>query len=285
MRAPQDGTPVPVLAEGTAPAAIRYQPARRRRWPFVAAGLAIAAAAAITYVASAKRDARRDLETRYPIAASATQQAQLADGAARWTKGRTRLLATLAAFDAPELSTLKGVGACQLDTARSDDERARSSLVTDGEAPAWDDRDLDVTLRHVILPDESLGDLAALARPEIDQLIAAAERGRFQTAAGRDHVLHALDGAFVLVRVTELHQPELDRAHDGVVPGVLAGTAYAFDPTSGALRCAGSFRATSSANAGSPSHYAGLDRANEAVIHDFEAQVESAIVASLRAVD
>jgi|GEM_PF-5661710 len=282
---PADSTPIPVLAEGTAPVAIPYRPAPRRRWPLLAAAIGVAAIAAVGYTIYTTRDARRDLEVRYPIAASGIEQTQLANGATRWNQGKSRLLATLAAFDAPELATLKGVGACTLETSRSDDELARAALVSDGESPAWDDRDLDVSLRHVILPGETLGDLTALARPEIDQLIAAAERGRFQTIAGRDHILHALDNAFVIVRVDEMRMPELDRAHDTIAPGLIAGTAYAFDPASGSLRCAGAFQASSSSNIGTLSGFSGLDRAHEAAIRDFEAQIETSIVASLRSVD
>ena len=285
--APSDSIPIPVLAEGTAPVAIRYPAGRtsRRAWPFVVAALGVAGAGTLAYVVHAKREARRALEMRYPIAATAGQQSELAAGGARWSDGKARLLATLSAFDAPELATLKGVGACTLDTARSPDEILRSTLASDTEAPAWDDRDLDISLRHVILPEESLGDLAALARPEIDQLIDASERARFQTVAGRDHVLHALGGAFVVVRVTELRLPELDRARDAIAPGVIAGTAYAFDPASGVLRCAGAFRATSSDAVGPPSSFAGLDGAHDAAIRDFESRVEASIVSSLRSID
>jgi hypothetical protein len=271
--AASDSSPIPVLAEGTAPVAIRYQPARtpRRVWPYVVAVAVSGAAALGGYTVYAKREARRDLERRYPIAATASEQTQLANGSARWSQGRSRLLASLAAFDAPELATLKGVGACTLS-------------ITTGASPS-DDRDLDISLRRVILPGESFGDLASIARPEIDHLIAAAERGRFQTIAGRDHVVRSLGGAFVVVRVDERRLPELDRAHDAIAPGVLAGTAYAFDPASGALRCAGAFRATSSESIGSLSGFSGLDRAQDAAIRDFDIQVETSIVSSLRSID
>lgn len=286
-RAPSapDSTPIPVLAEGTAPVAIPYRPAPRRVWPFVAAAVGVAIAATGAYAVFAKREARRDLEARYPIAATADEATQLANGAARWSKGKTRLLATLASFDAPELATLKGVGACTLATARSHGELARASLGADGESPSWDDRDLDVSLRHMILPGESSDDLAAVARREIDQLLVASKRGRFQTVAGRDHVLHSLGGAFVIVRVDEMRLPELDRARDTIAPGALAGTAYAFDPASGSLNCAGTFRAMSSDNIATLSGFSGLDRAHEAAIRDFEMQVETSIVSSLRSVD
>lgn len=277
--------PIPVLAEGTAPVAIAYRPARRRTWPSVVAGVAIAATATVAYAVYGTREARREREAQYPIAATTDEKAQLAAGAERWSRGRAQLLATLAAFDAPALDTLKGVGACTLHTSRSADEMARASLVSDGEAPAWDDRDLDVSLRHVILPDETVGDLAALARPEVDHLIAAAQRGRFRTPAGRDHIVRSLGGALVVVRVSELHPPELDREHDAFAPGVMAGTAYAFDPATGALRCAGAFRATSSDTLGALSSYTGLDRAHEAAIRDLDTQVEAALGFSLRSVD
>ncbi|MFN0253348.1 MAG: hypothetical protein ACKV2T_41140 [Kofleriaceae bacterium] len=277
-----DSTPVPVLAEGTAPVAIPYRPAPRRAWPFVVAGITVIAIAAGAYAVVAKRDARREVDARYPIAASADESTQLANGATRWNRGKARLLSTLAAFDAPDLATLQGVGACTIATGRDADERA--VIATDTEAPSWDDRDLAISLRHMILPGETLGDLTAVARPEIDQLIASAQRSRFATIAGRDHVLHALGGGFVIVRVNELQMPELDRAHDSIAPGVIAGTAYAFDPATGALRCAGTFRATSS-SIGPLSSFSGLDRANTAAIRDFEAQTEAAIVSSLRSVD
>jgi hypothetical protein len=279
-----DSTPIPVLAEGTAPVAIPYRPAPRRAWPFVVAALGVAAAAVGAYAIYAQREARREIEARFPIAATAAEETRLANGGARWSGGRSRLLASLAAFDAPDLATLKGVGACTLATSRSTDEIARS-IAGDREAPAWDDRDLDISLRHVILPGETIGDLAAAARPEIDQLIAASERARFQTVAGRDHILHSVGGAFVVVRVDEMRVPELDRARDAIAPGVLAGTAYAFDPASGALRCAGTFRATSSSTVGTLSKFSGLDRAHEAAVRDLEARTEAAIVSSLRSVD
>jgi hypothetical protein len=278
-RAPSvtDGAPVPVLAEGTAPAAIRYQPPRRRVWPFAAAALALVATGAIAYATHAKRESRRDLEGRYPIAVTDDEQAQLATGAARWSHGKHRLLANLATFEAPDLATLKGIGACTLQTRRSDDELARA------DSPS-DDEDLAVSLRHVIAPGEPMTDLASIARPAIDQLITAAERERFETVAGKDHILYALGGAFVVVRVDEMREPELDRAHDAIAPGVLAGTAYAFDPGSGELRCAGSFRATSS-SAIRLSSFSGLDSAREAAIRDFATQVETSIASSLRSID
>lgn len=97
-------------------------------------------------------------------------------------------------------------------------------------------------------------------------------------------MLNALGGAFVIVRADEMRMPELDRARDSIAPGVFAGTAYAFDPATGALGCAGSFRATSS-SISTLSNFSGLDRAHEAAVRDFEGQAEAAIVASLRSVD
>ncbi len=279
-----DSAPIPVLAEGTSPVAIAYRPAPRRTWPLLAAAIGVVAVAASGYTIYAKRDATRELIARYPIAASAAEQAELANGRARWSGGKPRLLASLAAFDAPDLATLKGIGACTLTTKRSDDEITRAAMSSAGTA-AWDDRDLAISLRHMILPGETSGDLAAIARPAIDLLIAASTRARFQTTAARDHVLHAIGSAFVLVRVDELRMPELDRARDVIAPGVLAGTAYAFDPANGALRCAGIFRATSSTSVGALSSFSGLDRAQNAALRDFEQQIETSLVSSLRSID
>ncbi|HEY4180434.1 MAG TPA: hypothetical protein VGM90_26505 [Kofleriaceae bacterium] len=87
-----------------------------------------------------------------------------------------------------------------------------------------------------------------------------------------------------MIRLDEQRDPELDREHDTVSPGVLAGTAYAFDPSTGALRCAGAFRATSP-TVPTLSRYAGLDAAEAAARTDFARSVESAVVDSLRSID
>lgn len=270
-----DSTPIPVLAEGTAPVAIPYRPAPQRIWPFFASALAIAVASAGAYAVHATREAKRELERRYPIGTTSAEKAQLDTGARRWAQGRERLLATLASFDAPSLATLKGIGACSLSVLPGHLARVESS---------WDDRDLDVSLHHTIRPGESLDGLAAIAHPQIDQLIDASERGRFQTTRGRDHVLRALHSAFVVVQIDELRMPELDRAHDSIAPGVIAGTAYAFDPANGSLRCAGAFHAMSS-DVGPLSGFSGLDRARDVAIRDLDTRVASAIASSLRSID
>lgn len=258
-RAPSaaDSTPIPVLAEGTAPVAVAYRPAPRRAWPFVVAGLVLAAIGVAGHVIHAKREARRELEARYPIAATAGEQAQLEAGADRWSNGR--LLAAIASFEAPDLATLKGVGACTLQTAN--------------------------VSRHTIQRGDTMRDLAASARLEIEQLVEAARRERFASVDDKQQTLRALAGAFLVVRVDEMREPELDRAHDSIAPGIFAGTAYAFDPASGDVRCAGTFRVTSGSEIRSLSSFSGLDRAREAAIRDFEAQVEAHVVSSLRSID
>ena len=87
-------------------------------------------------------------------------------------------------------------------------------------------------------------------------MLAAAARGRFRTAEARDHVIEAMGGGFVVARLHTFSS------------GVAAGTAYAFDPATGALRCAGGFRTVGDAS----------------VIRDFSAQTEREILGSLRAV-
>jgi hypothetical protein len=246
-----------VLAEGTAPVAVAYRPAPRRAWPYVAAAIALAVAGAGGYAIYVKRAATRELERRYPIAPTDAEAAQLESGAARWSSGK--LVATLSSFAAPDLATLKGVGACTLQTAGA--------------------------ARHMIQPGESMRDVASIARPEIEELVANAQRARFATVDDKDRVLRTLDTAFVIVRVDEMREPELDRAIDAIAPGVLSGTAYAFDPASGELRCAGTFRATSGSSIHSLSGFSGLDQAHEAAIRDFEMQVEGSILSSLRSID
>ena len=267
--APAANAPVPVLAEGTAPVAIAYRPARAtKKWPFVVGAALVIATGALAYTLHGTREAKRELELRYPIAAAPDETAALESGVARWTKGRTRLLANLGAFDPPALSTLKGVGACPLETR-----------VAIAEPLPADDRDLALSTSRLVGPSEAIGDLA-----DVDQLIASAQRARFRTELGRDHVLELLGSAFVVVRLDEMHGPELDRAHDSIVPGTMSGTAYAYDPATGELRCAGSFRASSTSPA-SLSSFSGLDHAREAAVRDFHTQVETTIVASLRAID
>lgn len=265
-----------IVVDAVAP--VTVQP--RHVWPWVAAaGFAIGTAIG-GYIIYSERQAKQELDARFPVAASASERDILERDATRWSAGKRRLLATLAAFDPPGLESVRGSGACTLSIP------AGGAPLADRDArPSYTDRDLDVTLRHYILPTETGDDLATTARSEIDHLIAAAERGRFQTTEGRDHIVRSLGSAFVVIRVDEHRDPELDRAHDGFAPGLLAGTAYAFDPTTGELRCAGAFRATSSGTLRTLSTFSGLDAAQEAISNEFSVEVETAIARALRAVD
>ncbi|HVK87098.1 MAG TPA: hypothetical protein VM513_23420 [Kofleriaceae bacterium] len=219
-----DGSPVPVFAEGTAPVAMPEQmtnPPRRRLWPWAAGTAVVAMVGTLGSWQYSKRAHRAELEARYPVVATTAEQVVLDREVDRWRTGRERLLANLAAFDAPDLATMAGVGECA------------HAKATSGDAAIDDVNDLDpdatIATRMVLLPGEQLEGLDVSARIEIDAMLAAAERGRFRTVAARDHVLASLGGAFVVARLHTYSS------------GIAAGTAYAFDPATGTLRCAGAF--------------------------------------------
>src|SRR5687768_10808464 len=106
-----DGTApiVSILAEGTAPYPIvRSEPsgsvaAARRVWPWLASAIVLVAAAATAFVLFAQRSERRAFEERFPIVVDATDRAALEDNAARWSRGKARLLAALTRFSPPAL--------------------------------------------------------------------------------------------------------------------------------------------------------------------------------------
>lgn len=270
---------IPVLAEGTAPVAIPYRPAPRRTATIVALGAGAAIVVASLAIGStmiARRDTRA-MTKRYPIAATTEETEALAHGAATWSRGKRALLSTIAHDGLPSLADLKGAGACTIVHARSSDELAIEP------ASALDDSDLAISIRTTVTAGHER-EIVGMLQPSIDQLISSAGRARFHTAAGKAHVLAKLANAPLVIRIDEQRAPELDREHDTIAPGVLAGTAYAFDPSTGSLRCAGSFRATSPA-VPTLSSYAGLDAAETAARADFAQAVESAVVGSLRSID
>lgn len=266
VRRPRD-VPYPVLAEGTAPITailaegtapypiVRTEPVAdaRRIWPWLAGSLVLAATAITGYVMLAQRAERAAYEDTFPIVVAASDRAMLHHDGERWSRGKARLLATLTRFTPPALETLTGAGACPLEI---DDAVA---------TPTTDDPDAAASTRIVVLPGESLDGLDVIARDEIDRMIAASERGRFRTDEGKTRVLSAIRSAFVVAVITEHKLPGQDR-EGAVQAGTAAGVAFAFDPATGALRCAGSFRST-----------AGED--------SFESSAIRAISSSLRAID
>jgi len=245
-----------ILAEGTAPYAIALpEPVAiaRRGWPWLAGAVVLVAAAITGYVLLAQRQARTAFEERFPIVVDAGDRAALEADAARWSQGKARLLATLTRFAPPPLETLTGAGACPL---AIDDEQVVVST---------DDPDAAVATRMIVLPGESVDGLEVLARDEIERMIAASERGRFRTDEGKTAVLRALRGALVVAMITEHVAAGIGR--DGAPrTGSATGVAYAFDPATGALRCAGSFRAAADEKS-------------------FEISTIRAIASSLRAID
>jgi hypothetical protein len=269
---------IAVLAEGTAPVAIPYHaPPRRKTATVVALGAGAAIlVAGIAIASSIKSRDTRAMTKRYPVAATAAEKTQLADRAAAWTRGKRAMLSTING-GLPALADLKGVGACTIVHARSTEELAIQP------SSSLDDSDLAISTRMTVAAGHER-EIVGMLSPSVDQLISSAQRARFRTPAGKAHVLAQLANAPLVIRVDQRREPELDREHDTVAPGVLAGTAYAFDPATGALRCAGSFRATSPA-VPTLSRYAGLDAAEDAARADFALAVESAVVGSLRSID
>ncbi len=242
-----------ILAEGTAPVAMPSAVTSAPRiWPWLA-GAVVAAGAFTAYLLLAQRSERAAFEERFPIVADAGERDTLDQGAARWSHGKARLLASLSQFTPPALDTLTGAGACPLAIDRTND------------LPTTDDPDAAITTRLIVLPGESRDGLDALASDEIERMLAAAERARFRTDEGRTRVLQTIRGAFVVAMIAEHTVPGLGREGD-VQLGSAVGTAFAFDPGTGALRCAGSFRTS----------------ADEKT---FEASTITAIASSLRAVD
>jgi hypothetical protein len=269
-RAGTDGSPHPVavlaegsvpitsiseLADGTRPVVVlaAHPAARRRIGPWVAAAGALVATAGTAFVLLAARQERSDVATTYPIVTDATERSALDQDAARWARGKGRLLGALARFAPPALETMTGAGACAL---AIDDTAANVTS---------DDPDAAVTTRAVVLPGESLDGLDALARDEIDHMLAAAERGRFRTDEGRRRMVRSLASSFVVARITSSNP----------LPGPATGIAYAFDPATGSLRCAGSFQVTPPTTATD----------SDATATSFETSMMRSITASLRSVD
>lgn len=245
-----------ILAEGTAPYPIvRTEPVAdpRRIWPWLTGAVVLAAAAVTGYVMLVQRAERVAYEDKFPIVVDASDRAALQDEAEQWTRGKPRLLAALTRFTPPALDTLTGAGACPLEI---------DAAIA---APTTDDPDAAASARMIILPGESLDGLDTLARDEIDRMIAASERGRFRTDEGKTRVLSAIRSAFVVAVITEHKLPGQDR-EGAVQAGTAAGVAFAFDPATGALRCAGSFRSTADEDS-------------------FESSAIRAISSSLRAID
>lgn len=224
-----DGRPAPVLAEGTAPVTVPVVTKSRRLWPWAAGAAVVAMVGTLGYAQLSTDGHRAQLEADYPIVATAAERVVLEREAERWTAGRDRLLANLAAFAAPPVDAMAGVGACPLVAA--------TVGATDVDDAGAIDPDAAITTQLVLLPGEQLGGLDVVARPELDAMLAAAGRGRFRTAAARDHVLAALAGAFVVAHL------------DTYAASSATGTAYAFDPRTGELRCSGTFQAQGDARA------------------------------------
>jgi hypothetical protein len=253
---------------------------KRNRWLVIAAFGGIAAICVGVVGFLLHRRTQQILEADYPVVALASQRATLESGARTWAAGRATLLANLAAFHPPD--ELRGTAACPLSI----------ELPIGGEPPipesfaslAVESQDPDSHIESML---EVNGELPGRVGSQIEAFLEAAERGRFRTATGRDHLLRAISSPLVVLKLTDDQDPELatEEGLDVFRPGHRAGTAYVFDPQTGALRCAGRFDARSSESVRAKSTMYGFGNQFEALAQDFDEQVTRAIQSSLRAIE
>ena len=184
---------------------------RRRMWPW-AVGIVAAIAGAIALIWWHQRSVARDeLARRYPIVASAGEQAILDRNVDRWRDGRASLVAKLGAL--PAIDQLHLGAACgdigdntlELDARDREDAARRIADIVDG-----------------------------------------AERGRFTSALSYAWVMSVVTGPVLAVQLAEDHEAKIvNRADPYYEAGRRSGTAYLLD-ADGTVRCAGAFEARSS---------------------------------------
>ncbi len=214
---------------------------KRTIWPWLV-GVALLAGAGIgakAYLSHQK--SQNEFEERHPVVATPVEERYLQKHAKDWKAGRAKLVASVAAIPEGEI---KGAGACPLRVEIPEEANVAAADIAS------------YRLRERVNPDLAVRpflvtgtDLAQRVATHVDHLIAAGDRIRFQTGEGQYRVFAAIAIPLVIVRLTSETPAELVRAttgEDTFVPGRRTGTAYVFDRTSGALRCTGTFTATSS---------------------------------------
>lgn len=200
------------------PATLR--PARGRWIVGIAIGLVLVGAVVVALLVRGDRADAAALRAAYPVAAEPAPALALAVKAEQWRRGRPRVRETLRRFYPAALGDLSPAGPCRWQLA------SPTIVAPDAVHPqrfAARGAFVDEVVRY------------------IDEVVAAGRRGRFATAGEADVLAAVLAGPIV---VTTSGGP---RAADGSVRE--AGVAYAFDPATGTLACAGEFAATGSDSA------------------------------------
>lgn len=263
---------------------------RRPLWPYALAIGAVAVGVTAAYFWKQRMDAQDRLESEFPVLPSPSDRLTIRTELPAWTKGRNKLVAALKTFDPAQVRVAPGAAACPIGQsalsaseveARNWNQDASPDSVADMIA-AVRDPDADVVGRLRVGPQ-----LASAAASKLDTMIASARRGRFRTHQSLFANVDALDNdALIVVDIRSESEPKIDRV-DGkrmFIGGHRTGHAYAFDRTTGALRCAGAFEAQSSDSVAVLESPLGLGNEHESVDRDFEAQTDRAIAAALHVV-
>lgn len=263
---------------------------RRPLWPYALAIGAVAVGVTAAYFWKQRMDAQDRLESEFPIVPSPSDRLTIRSELPAWTQGKDKLVAALKAFDPAQVRVAPGAAACPIGQsalsaseveARNWDQEASPDSFADTIA-AVRDPDREVIGRLGVGPQ-----VASAAASKLDTMIASARRGRFRTHQSLFAIVDALDNdALIVVDILSESEPKIDRV-DGkrmFIGGHRAGHAYAFDRTTGALRCAGTFEAQSSDSVAVLESPLGLGNEHESVDRDFEAQTDRAIAASLHVV-
>ncbi|MBA2539577.1 MAG: hypothetical protein H0V17_08080 [Deltaproteobacteria bacterium] len=238
-----------------------------RKWPWIVIGVLAVGGGIGAWQYLAAR-ARAELAKEFPVAASDADQDVIDRNVDRWTDGMDKL--AVAVDNPPPLRSLKLGAACDVSI--------------DGAMELRSDK-------HS--PDE--------IKREIKNLVKSAERGRFKHELSLIGTVRAIQAP---VLATTLHEESKAKLHKDnpeepvFDAGVVAGTAYVFDPD-GTLRCAGAFEATSSEKVEYTRSVYGWESDEEkrrfndsdrwsadlSLDSDLEKQMAKAIAASLKKVD
>ncbi len=197
------------------PATLR--PSRRRWLAGVAIGVVLVGVVVVALLVRRDRANAAALRAAYPEAAEPAQAVALAVRAEHWRSGRARVRETLRRFYPAAPADLNLAGPCRWQLASP---RIVAPDAVHPQRFAARGAFVDEVVRY------------------IDEVVAAGRRGRFATAGEADVLAAVLTGPIV---VTTSGGP---RVAEGAVRE--AGVAYAFDPATGALVCAGEFAATAS---------------------------------------